>query len=271
VDGVGLLRAEFIIGQIGQHPRYMLQNHKGEEYTDKLYTGINTIAKAFFPRPVVYRASDFKTNEYRNLQGGQAYEEVEENPMLGYRGCSRYIDEPDVFQLEIEAIKRVRSKHNNLYVMIPFVRTINGLEKVKETLESQGLARSRDFKLWMMVEVPSNIFLIEKFIDVGIDGISVGTNDLTQLILGTDRDNQKLSHIFDERNEAVQIALEKAVTTAKRKGITSSICGQAPSVYPEITEKLVSWGVTSVSVSPDMIDVTREIVAAAEQKQDIHE
>jgi pyruvate, water dikinase len=267
VDGVGLLRAEFIMSQIGEHPRYMLSQKRGSEYVDKLYAGVNTIAKAFYPRPVVYRTSDFKTNEYRNLKGGQEYESVEENPMLGYRGCSRYIKEPDVFQLEIEAIKRVREKYNNLYVMIPFVRTVSGMADCREMIESQGLFRSKDFKLWMMVEVPSTIFLIEKFIAVGIDGISIGSNDLTQLILGTDRDSQKLSQIFDERNEAVLIAVEKAVTAAKKAGITCSICGQAPSVYPELTEKLVQWGITSVSVSPDMIDVTREIIARIEEKQ----
>ncbi len=267
VDGVGLLRAEFIMSQIGEHPRYMLSQNRGNEYIDKLYTGVNTIAKAFYPRPVVYRTSDFKTNEYRNLKGGQEYESVEENPMLGYRGCSRYVREPDVFRLEIEAIKRVREKYTNLYVMIPFVRTVTGITDCKNILEAQGLSRSKDFKLWMMVEVPSNIFLIEKFVSVGIDGISIGSNDLTQLILGTDRDSQKLSNIFDERNEAVLIALEKAVTTAKKMGITCSICGQAPSVYPELTEKLVKWGITSVSVSPDMIDVTREIIAKIEAKQ----
>jgi pyruvate,water dikinase len=247
----------------------MLSQKRGGEYIDKLYAGINTIAKAFYPRPVVYRASDFKTNEYRNLEGGDSYEPIEENPMLGYRGCTRYLAEPDVFQLEIEAIKRVREKYNNLHVMIPFVRTISGMVSVKEILETQGLGRTSDFKLWMMVEVPSNIFLIEKFISVGIDGISIGSNDLTQLILGTDRDSQMLANIFDERNEAVQIALERAVTTARKMGITCSICGQAPSVYPEITEKLVTWGATSVSVSPDMIDVTREIIAKVEETQKI--
>jgi pyruvate, water dikinase len=266
VDGVGLLRAEFIMGQIGEHPRYMISQNRAKEYIDKLYEGVNTIAKAFYPRPVVYRAADFKTNEYRNLKGGSEYELVEENPMLGYRGASRYVREQDVFQLEIDAIKRVRERYDNLYVMIPFVRTVNGMADCRKILADQGLIGSKNFKLWMMVEVPSNIFLMEKFIDVGIDGISIGSNDLTQLILGTDRDSQKLSNIFDERNEAVLIALEIAITAAKKKGITCSICGQAPSVYPELTEKLVKWGITSVSVSPDMIDVTREIIFNIESK-----
>jgi len=266
VDGVGLLRAEFIMGQIGEHPRYMIKQNRAGEYIDKLYDGVNAIAKAFYPRPVVYRAADFKTNEYRNLKGGGEFESVEENPMLGYRGASRYVSEPDVFMLEIEAIKRVRQQYPNLYVMIPFVRTVETMAECRKILAQQGLESSKDFKLWMMVEVPSNIFLMDKFIDVGIDGISIGSNDLTQLILGTDRDSQKLAEIFDERNEAVLIALEKAITTAKRRGITCSICGQAPSVYPELTEKLVKWGITSVSVSPDMIDVTREIIAEIEAK-----
>ena len=266
VDGVGLLRAEFMIAQIGEHPRHMISQNRGNEFVDKLADGINTFAKAFNPRPVVYRTTDFKTNEYRELTGGQEYEEIEENPMLGYRGCSRYIKDLDVFKLEIEAIKRVRQNYKNLWVMIPFVRTVDEMAKTKEVLESQGLKRSADFKLWMMVEVPSNIFLMEKFLEVGIDGISIGSNDLTQLILGIDRDSQKLAETFDERNEAVLIALERAIKVAKSMGVTSSICGQAPSVYPELTEKLVGWGITSVSVSPDMIDKTRDIIAQAEKR-----
>ncbi|MBA7624670.1 Phosphoenolpyruvate synthase [subsurface metagenome] len=266
VDGVGLLRAEFIISQIGAHPRYMISQNRGNEFVDKLAQGMNTFAKAFNPRPVVYRTTDFKTNEYRELTGGQEYEEVEENPMLGYRGCSRYIKELDVFKLEIEAIKKVRQDYRNLWVMIPFVRTINEMTEAKKFLESQGLVRSADFKLWMMVEVPSNIFLMEKFLEIGIDGISIGSNDLTQLILGIDRDSQKLADTFDERNDAVLIALERAIKVAKSSGVTSSICGQAPSVYPELTEKLVEWGITSVSVSPDMIDTTRDIIAKAEER-----
>jgi len=266
VDGIGLLRAEFIISQIGEHPRYMISQNRGNEFTDKLALGLNTFAKAFNPRPVVYRTTDFKTNEYRTLTGGQEYEEVEENPMLGYRGCSRYVKELDVFKLEIEAVKKVRQNYRNLWVMIPFVRTVDEMATSKEFLESQGLERSDDFKLWMMVEVPSNIFLMEDFLNVGIDGISIGSNDLTQLILGIDRDSQRLEEIFDERNKAVLIALERAIKVSRSMGVTSSICGQAPSEYPELTEKLVEWGITSVSVSPDMIDKTREIIAKAEEK-----
>jgi len=266
VDGVGLLRAEFIVAQIGEHPLYMLSQHRGQEFVDKLAQGIEAFAKAFNPRPVVYRTTDFKTNEYRELKGGQEYEDVEENPMLGYRGASRYIRDLDAFKLEVAAIKKVRQQYKNLWVMIPFVRTVGELAKTKELLESLGLKRSQDFKLWMMVEVPSNIFLLEEFLKVGIDGISIGSNDLTQLILGIDRDSPKLADEFDERNEAVLVALEKAVKVSKEMGVTSSICGQAPSVYPELTEKLVRWGITSVSVSPDMIDVTREIIAQAEAK-----
>ena len=268
VDGVGLLRAEFMVAQIGEHPRYMISQKRGKEFVERLYKGINTFAKAFDPRPVVYRTTDFKTNEYRELAGGQEYEEMEENPMMGYRGASRYITDLDTFELEIEAIKRVREHYQNLWVMIPFVRTVDELAQTKKILEDHGLKRSPDFKLWMMVEVPSNIFLIEKFLEVGIDGISIGSNDLTQLILGIDRDSEKLAKTFDERNEAVLIALERVIKVSKSMGVTSSICGQAPSVYPELTEKLVKWGITSVSVSPDMIGITREIIAKAEKKLD---
>ena len=266
VDGVGLLRAEFMIAQIGEHPRHMIEEGKGEEFAVKLAQGLTTFAKAFNPRPVVYRTTDFKTNEYRNLKGGQKYEEPEENPMLGYRGCSRYIRERDIFKLEIEAIKQVREMYKNLWVMIPFVRTPAEMAGAKDLLAAEGLHQSQDFKLWMMVEVPSNVFLIDKFLDVGIDGISIGSNDLTQLILGIDRDSQKLAEQFDERDPAVLMALERVIKATAKRGVTSSICGQAPSVYPELTEKLVEWGITSVSVNPDVLEKTREIIAAAEQR-----
>lgn len=266
VDGVGLLRAEFIVAQIGKHPRQFIEEGQPEEYTRRLEEGIKEFCRAFNPRPVVYRLTDFKTNEYANLEGGAKYEPTEENPMIGYRGASRYIREPDIFRLELEAIKGVRKEYKNLYVMVPFVRTPDELRAVKQLMSEQGLVRSDDFKLWMMVEVPSNVLILDRFIDVGIDGISIGSNDLTQLVLGIDRDSEALADIFDERNEAVMAAIQTAVTVARRRGITASICGQAPSVYPEVTEKLVEWGATSVSVSPDMIDQTREIIANAEAK-----
>jgi len=266
VDGVGLLRAEFMVAQIGEHPSYMIRQKRGQEFVDDLAQGISTFARAFHPRQVVYRTNDFKTNEYRALKGGRRYEEVEENPMIGYRGASRYIRDLETFKLELEAIKQVRKKYDNLWVMIPFVRTVHELSQTLKIIEAQGLIRSETFKIWMMVEVPSNIILLEKFIATGIDGISIGSNDLTQLTLGIDRDSAKLADEFDERDEAIMISLERAIRVAKSMGITSSICGQAPSVYPDLTEKLVAWGITSVSVSPDMIDTTREIIAKAEER-----
>jgi len=266
VDGVGLLRAEFMIAQMGNHPRFMLDEGRGEQFVERLTQGIDTFIKAFYPRPVVYRTTDFKTNEYRNLRGGGKYEQVEENPMLGYRGCSRYTHEIEVLRLEIEAIKKVCQHHDNLYVMIPFVRFVDEMDKIKKIFVAEGLYQFPNFKLWMMAEVPSNVFLIDRFIDVGIDGISIGSNDLTQLILGIDRDNPKLAAQFNERNEAVLQAIERLIKISVNKGITSSICGQAPSVYPELTENLVRWGITSISVSPDMIDEARRLIAAAEAK-----
>ncbi|MBN2075519.1 MAG: phosphoenolpyruvate synthase [Dehalococcoidales bacterium] len=266
VDGIGLLRAEFMIAQIGEHPSYMIAQNRGHEFVDKLADGLTIFAKAFHPRQVVYRTNDFKSNEYRALIGGEEYEEIEENPMLGYRGASRYITDIETFKLELEAIKKVREKYNNLWVMIPFVRTVPELKRTLEIMHGEGLVQTDDFKIWMMVEVPSNVILLEKFLETGIDGVSIGSNDLTQLTLGVDRDSSKLADIFDERDQAVMASLEKIVKTSKNMGVTCSICGQAPSFFPDLTEKLVEWGITSVSVSPDMIDQTREIIADVEAK-----
>ncbi|MFA7244190.1 MAG: phosphoenolpyruvate synthase [Patescibacteria group bacterium] len=268
VDGVGLLRAEFMIAEIGEHPRAMFEAGRGKEYTDKLVEGMRTIAQAFAPRPVVYRATDFKTNEYKGLKGGEKYEPAENNPMIGYRGASRYIKEPDLFKLELDAIKRVRDEYDlkNLWLMIPFVRTVDEMKKVKKLVEDNGLIQSPDFKLWMMCEIPSNVILLDKFLDLGIDGISIGSNDLTQLTLGADRDNQDLAALFDERNEAVVSSIQYVIKTCRARNVTCSICGQAPSVYPEITEMMVKAGTTSVSVSPDMIVPTRRIIASVEKR-----
>lgn len=266
VDGVGLLRAEFMVAQIGEHPSYMISQGRGGQFVDRLAEGLTAFARAFHPRRVVYRTNDFKTNEYRALKGGEHYEQQEENPMLGYRGASRYVTDTETFKLELAAIKQVRQEYSNLWVMIPFVRTVKELEQTISIMAAEGLKRSDDFKIWMMVEVPSNIILLEKFLAVGLDGISIGSNDLTQLTLGVDRDSGKLADTFDERDEAVLASLERAIKVANSMGVTSSICGQAPSVYPELTEKLVEWGITSVSVSPDMIDRTRDIIAQVEER-----
>ncbi|MFA4982734.1 MAG: phosphoenolpyruvate synthase, partial [Candidatus Micrarchaeia archaeon] len=267
-DGVGLLRAEFMIGDIGEHPKKMIKEGRGKEFTDRLAEKLRVFTTAFYPRPVVYRATDFKTNEYRNLKGGEEYEPAEANPMMGYRGCGRYITEPEVFSLELDAIKKVREEFGmkNLWLMLPFVRRIGELRAIKELLKSRGMHHTRDFKLWIMVEVPSTVFLIDQFCDEGIDGVSIGSNDLTQLILGIDRDNATLAEGFDERNYAVLRAIERVVRVCAKKGVTCSICGQAPSVYPDFAEKLVDFGITSMSVNPDAVERTRRVVASAETK-----
>ena len=268
VDGVGLLRAEFMIAEMGEHPQAMVKDGRGDEYVKKLVDGIGVIASAFNPRPVVYRATDFKTNEYRGLKGGDKYEGQEANPMIGYRGASRYLAEPELFALELEAIKKVREEQDlkNLWMMIPFVRTVDEMAKVKKLVEDSGLVRGPDFKLWMMCEVPSNVILLEEFIKLGIDGISIGSNDLTQLTLGVDRDNEKLGPHYDERDEAVQLSIQYVIKTCRKHNITCSICGQAPSDFPEIVETMVKAGTTSVSVTPDRILQTRKIIASIEKK-----
>lgn len=268
VDGIGLLRAEFMIANIGTHPRKFIEDGKGEEFTMALAEGLEKFAKAFDPRPVVYRTTDFRTNEYKNLKGGAKYEKDEFNPMIGFRGVARYLEDSDVFELEVNAIKHVRNKlgYKNLHVMLPFVRTIDQLVEAKKLLAGFGLRRSGNFKLWMMVEIPSNVIMLDEFIEVGIDGVSVGTNDLTMLTLGVDRDNERVAHIYNEMDPAVLKSLEKIVKTCKKHKITCSICGQAPSVYPEMVEMLVDNGITSVSLSPDVINKTRNIIHSKEKK-----
>jgi len=223
-------------------------------------------AKAFSPRPVIYRATDFKTNEYKNLKGGDKFEHDEPNPMIGYRGAMRYIQEPDLFELEIKAMKIVRKKYKNLHLMIPFVRTLEEMKKVIALLKKFKLPRAKDFELYVMCEVPSTVILAQEFIDLGIDGFSIGSNDLTQLTLGLDRDNERVASEFDERNPAVMQSMQKVIEICKKNKVKCSICGQAPSVYPEVTKALIEWGMTSVSVNPDVIIKTRELVAKVEKK-----
>ncbi len=267
-DGIGLLRAEFIIANIGTHPKKFIKDKKKKDFVLKLAEGLEKFADAFNPRPVVYRFTDFKSNEYAGLKGGAEFETDEPNPMIGYRGVSRYIKDLDVFEMELEAIKIVRNKKGlkNLWVMMPFVRTVEQLREVKKIVSASGLRRSGTFKFWMMVEIPSNVILLDDFIDEGIDGVSIGTNDLTMLTLGVDRDNEKVADTYNEMDPAVLKSLEKIVTTCRKRDITCSVCGQAPSVFPELVEMMVEWGMTSVSISPDVIEKTREIVYEAEKK-----
>lgn len=267
-DGVGLLRAEFMIADIGTHPKKLIADGKERIFIDTLAEKLGIFCKSFSPKPVIYRATDFKTNEYRNLKGGAAYEPEEPNPMLGFRGAARYVIDSAVFQIELEAIKKVRNKmgHTNLHLMLPFVRTPKELADVKKIIAAAGLSRSSTFKLWLMCEIPTNVIRLNDFLDVGIDGVSIGSNDLTMLILGTDRDNSEVAHDFSEMDPAVLWAFEHVIKTCVKRGVTSSMCGQAPSDYPDLIDKLVSWGITSVSVNPDAIDHVRETVYQAEKK-----
>ena len=267
VDGVGLLRAEFMMSEIGVHPRKIIKDRKQKAFINELATNIGLFCKYFYPRPVIYRTSDFKTNEYRHLIGGQAFEPEEENPFIGFRGAFRYLRDSDVFEMELKAIKKVREKFNNLSLMVPFVRTPQELQEIKKIIVANGFIRSSSFKLWLMVEIPANVILLEDFLEIGIDGVSIGSNDLTMLTLGVDRDNAELAQVFNENDPALYWAFEKTIKTCQKYKVTSSICGQAPSIYPDLVEKLVEWGITSLSVNPDAIERTRELIAEAEKKK----
>jgi pyruvate,water dikinase len=266
VDGVGLLRAEFMIANIGVHPKEFIRQKKESVFINRLNRDLMKFVVPFSPRPVVYRATDFKTNEYRNLKGGKDYEPHEENPMLGFRGAYRYITNPDVFNMELMAIKKVWEKgFRNLHLMIPFVRTPWELLKIKQMVQDVGLLSYPDFKLWIMVEVPSCALNLEEFLKIGINGVSIGTNDLTMMLLGVDRDSTEVASLYDERTPIVVSVLEFIVKTCKKYGVTASICGQAASDYAEIVERLVAAGITSVSVNPDAVQKTRELIYEIEK------
>ncbi len=271
-DGVGLLRAEHMMVSIGKHPRLLIEEGGEEKMVDAFAEGIRKVAQAFYPRPVVYRFLDFKPDEFLALPGGEKYEKeaghVGPNPLIGYRGAFRYIKEPDIFRLECRAIKKVREEYGlkNVWVMVPFVRRVEEFVQAKKIMEEEGLIQGPDFKVWIMVEVPSTVLLIDKFIEAGVDGVSFGTNDLTMLILGIDRDDAAVQEIYDERNLAVKRALSHVIRVCRRHGVTTSVCGQAPSNYPDIVEFLVREGATSISVNPDKVVETREMVASIERK-----
>lgn len=287
--GVGLARLEFIINNnIGVHPKAILEypnidldlkkavesvarGHASPRafYVDKLAEGVATIAAAFYPKPVIVRLSDFKSNEYKKLIGGSRYEPDEENPMLGFRGASRYISEDfaDAFAMECEAMKRVRNDMGltNVEIMIPFVRTVAQAEKVINLLASQGLRRGENgLRVIMMCEIPSNAILAEEFLE-HFDGFSIGSNDLTQLSLGLDRDSgmELLAIDFDERDPAVQFLIARAIQTCRAKGKYIGICGQGPSDHPDFAKWLMAQGISSISLNPDSVIDTWTVLSSS--------
>ena len=271
-DGVGLMRSEFLFtNYIGEHPCAVIEDGRKDELIEKLADGISKVCRAFYPRPVTLRTSDFKTNEYRDMKGGADYEPNEDNPMIGWRGCSRYVSDSyrEAFMCELLAIKKVRDEmgFRNLNVMLPFVRTVEEVKEITAMMESVGLRRGRDFKLYFMAEIPANIFMADEFCKY-CDWFSIGSNDLTQLVMGCDRDSDILGHMgyFDERQDAVKRAISHLIKVAHENGRHVSICGQAPSVYPEFTEFLVEQGIDAISLNPDTFNKTKRIIASAEQR-----
>jgi pyruvate,water dikinase len=287
-DGVGLARLEFIINtEIGVHPMALVRYPQlpGESqsavdqltgncadkpafFVDRLASGIATIGAAFYPKDVIVRLSDFKTNEYARLAGGSAFEPYEENPMIGFRGASRYYDDRyrAGFALECRALKRVRDEMGltNVKVMVPFCRTLSEASAVVEELAGNGLRRhDNGLELYMMVEIPSNVILLPRFAEY-FDGFSIGSNDLTQLTLGVDRDSSIVARIFDERDPAVRSLIAQAIAEARRAGRKIGLCGQAPSDYPEFARFLVECGIDSMSLSPDAVVATTRLVLDAE-------
>ncbi len=269
VEGVGLLRAELMVLEAlaGTHPKQLVEERRAEEFVARMASALTTFAAGFAPRPVTYRTIDFRTNEFRNLHGGERFEPQESNPMIGYRGALRYTQEPEIFALEMQAVRRVwDAGHENFHVMLPFVRTARELERCRALVAESGLLDRPRFELWIMAEVPSVLFNLERYAALGIAGISIGSNDLTQLMLGADRDNEVLAATFDERDPAVVDYLSALIPRARELGLRTSICGQAPSVHPEYAELLVRLGIDNVSVSVDAVARTRRLIAAAEQR-----
>ena len=271
-EGIGLMRIEFILASyIGEHPLYLIETGQSQKFVDKLAEGIATVARAIQPRPVVVRFSDFKTNEYRELEGGEKHEIVEANPMLGWRGCSRYISTwyEKAFRLECQAIKKCREEWGlkNVWVMFPVVRTVWEAKKCLEIIRQEGLERSRDFKVWFMAETPSIAILADEFSKL-CDGFSIGSNDMTQAVLMIDRDSERLGQMgyFDERDPAVKRIIAHLIKAAHENECTVSICGEGPSNLPDFAEFLVKAGIDSISVNADAVIATKKLVASVEQK-----
>jgi pyruvate,water dikinase len=251
----------------GTHPRQLIAEGRGDVFVDRMSGALTQFASAFDPRPITYRTIDFRTNEFRNLRGGDAYEPVEANPMIGYRGAQRAVQDPEILQLELAAIERVwAAGHANIHVMLPFVRTPAELRALRPCFAEAGLLDRPGFELWIMAEVPSVLFHLGTYAELGVAGISIGSNDLTQLLLGADRDSELLAGVFDERDGAVVRYIEQLVPAARRLGLRTSICGQAPSVHPEYPDLLVRAGIDAISVNIDVVERTRGLIAAAERR-----
>src|SRR3990170_3322165 len=271
-DGIGLMRIEFILASsIGQHPVYLLETGQGDKFVSKLADGVATVARAIQPRPVIVRFSDFKTNEYRELEGGAKYEIEEANPMLGWRGASRYISKwyEKAFRLECKAIRKCREEWGlkNVWVMLPVIRTVWEAKKCLEIMKDECLERSRDCKVWFMAETPAIAIMADEFSKL-CDGFSIGSNDMTQGVLMIDRDSERLGLMgyFDERDPAVKRILAHLIKVAHQNGVTVSICGEGPSNLPDFAEFLVRVGIDSISVNNDAVVSTRKHIASIEQK-----